>query len=155
GRYFSVIGVTVAIRNREVVSWDQPMIKPAQEGIIAFIVKRINGIYHFLVQAKLEPGNFDIIELAPTVQCLTGNYRTGLNEYSVPFLHEILNAPPHRIWYSAMQSEEGGRFFEEQNRNMIVEVDDELPAEAPPNYCWMTLHQLHTFMMFNNFLNIA
>lgn len=154
-RYFNVIGVRVSIRNREVVSWDQPMIKPAQEGILAFIVKRINGIHHFLVQAKLEPGNFDILELAPTVQCLTGNYRTGQNEYSVPFIGEILQAPPERIWYSVMQSEEGGRFFQEQNRNMIVEVGEEFPVQVPPNYCWMTLNQLHTFMLFNNYLNIA
>jgi oxidase EvaA len=54
-----------------------------------------------------------------------------------------------------MQSEEGGRFFEEQNRNMIVEVRDSFPIAVPDNYCWMTLPQLHTFMMFNNFLNIA
>jgi len=154
-RYFSVVGVRVSIRNREVVTWDQPMIKPAQEGLMAFIVKRINGIHHFLVQAKLESGNFDILELAPTVQCLTGNYRTGQNEYSVPFLGEVLQAPAERIWYSAMQSEEGGRFFEEQNRNMIVEVGNEFPVRVPANYCWMTLNQLHTFMMFNNYLNIA
>lgn len=31
-KYFSVIGVNVEIGNREVVSWDQPMIKPSQEG---------------------------------------------------------------------------------------------------------------------------
>jgi oxidase EvaA len=85
-KYFSVIGIDVKIGNREVKSWDQPMIKPAQEGIIGFIIRKINGVYHFLVQAKVEAGNFDILELAPTVQCLTGNYRTGVNEYSVPFI---------------------------------------------------------------------
>lgn len=37
-----------------------------------FYYKKINGVYHFLVQAKLECGNFDVMELAPTVQCLTG-----------------------------------------------------------------------------------
>lgn len=155
GRYFTVIGVSVSIGNREVVSWDQPMIRPAQEGILAFLVKRIGGVYHFLVQAKLEAGNFDVVEFAPTVQCLTGNYRVGESEYSVPFLSDVLNAAPEQIWYSAMQSEEGGRFFEEQNRNVIVEVGDSFPIAVPDNYCWMTLPQLHTFMMFNNFLNIA
>jgi oxidase EvaA len=154
-KYFSVIGVNVEIGNREVVSWDQPMIKPAQEGIIAFIVKSINGVYHFLVQAKLEAGNFDIIELAPTVQCLTGNYRTGLNDYSVQFINDVLQASPENIWYSAMQSEEGGRFFKEQNRNLIVEVGRDFPIDVPENYCWMTLNQLSTFIVFNNYLNIA
>jgi dTDP-4-dehydro-6-deoxy-alpha-D-glucopyranose 2,3-dehydratase len=154
-KYFSVIGVNIEIDNREVVSWDQPMVKPAQEGIIAFIVKPIKGVYHFLVQVKLEAGNFDILELAPTVQCLTGNYRTGLNEYSVPFINEVLDAPKDRIWYSAMQSEEGGRFYKEQNLNMIVEANDDFPIEVPENFCWMTLNQLLTFIRFNNYLNIA
>lgn len=154
-KYFSVIGVNVEIGNREVISWDQPMIKPAQEGIIAFLVKEINGVYHFLVQAKLEAGNYDILELAPTVQCLTGNYRTGENEYSVPFINEVLGATPDRIWISTYQSEEGGRFFKEQNLNRIVEVKDEFPIDIPENYCWMTLNQLLTFIKFNNYVNIA
>ncbi len=154
-KYFSVIGVQVEIGNREVKSWDQPIIKSAQEGIIAFIIRKINGIYHFLVQAKLEAGNFDIIELAPTVQCLTGNYRKGFNEYEVMFLEDVLNAKPENIWYSTWQSEEGGRFFREQNRNMIVEVGDEFPVEVPENYIWMTLNQMKVFIKYNNYLNIA
>lgn len=155
GKYFSVIGVRVSIDNREVVSWDQPMVKPAQEGLIAFIVRPVDGVFHFLVQAKLEAGNFDIIELAPTVQCLTGNYRTGYNEYSVPYINDVLNTKPENILYSSMQSEEGGRFYHEQNRNMIVKVDEDFPLEVEENYCWMTLNQILRFIEFNNYLNIG
>lgn len=72
-RYFRIIGVNVIIANREVASWCQPLVEPMQQGLCAFIIKKINGVYHFLVQAKLECGNFDVFELAPTVQCLTGN----------------------------------------------------------------------------------
>lgn len=154
-KYFDVIGVNVEIGNREVVSWDQPMVRSAQEGLIGFIVKRINGIYHFLVQAKLEAGNFDIVELAPTVQCLTGNYRKGENEYTIPYLEQVLNAPQEKIWYSSYQSEEGGRFFQEQNLNTIVEVDEDFPVEVEDNYCWMTLNQMISFVTYNNYLNIA
>lgn len=155
GKYFDVIGVRVEIGNREVVSWDQPMVQSAQEGLMGFIVKKINGIYHFLVQAKLESGNFDVVEMAPTVQCLTGNYRKGKNEYTIPYLEEVLNAPKEKIWYSSYQSEEGGRFFQEQNLNTIVEVGDEFPVEVDENYCWMTLNQMLSFVTYNNYLNIA
>ncbi|MCK5360722.1 MAG: NDP-hexose 2,3-dehydratase family protein, partial [Gammaproteobacteria bacterium] len=155
-KYFSVIPVRAEIGNREVQSWTQPMIKSAQEGIIAFIIKKINGVYHFLVQAKLEAGNFDIIELAPTVQCLTGNYRKGLSEYEPEFLNYVLQAGqnPARVRYSAMQSEEGGRFFREQNRNMIVEAPADFDENLPENFIWMTLNQLQLFIKFNNYLNI-
>lgn len=154
-KYFSVIGVDVSIGNREVTHWDQPMVKAAQEGIMGFLVKKINGIYHFLVQAKLECGNFDIVELAPTVQCLTGNYRNGQNEYSIPYIDNFLNADIKDIWYQAYQSEEGGRFFKEQNLNIIVEVHDDFSVEVEENYCWMTLNQMLCLVNYNNFLNIA
>lgn len=152
--YFSVIAVLVEIGNREVKSWTQPLVKAAQEGIIAFLLKKFNGVYHFLVQAKLEAGNFDILEMAPTVQCTTGNYRNVSSDKRPPFLDYVLNMQPEQIKYSAYQSEEGGRFYREQNRNMIIEVDDSFPLEIPDNYIWMTLNQLKQFIKYNNYLNI-
>lgn len=152
-KYFEVIPVKVAIEGREVTKWTQPMIKAKQEGICAFIIKRINGIFHFLVQGKVECGNFDIIEMAPTVQCLTGNYKeTGPGK--LPYLDYVLNAGQDQIIYDVMQSEEGGRFYREQNRNMIIEADDFIPLDTPDNYIWMTLLQIKKFVMFNNFFNI-
>lgn len=152
GRFFKVIAARVTISNREVSSWSQPLVKPAQDGLIAFVVKEIFGVLHFLVQAKLECGNFDILELAPTVQCLTGDYKRP--DYEIPFLDLVLEAPATAVRYDAMQSEEGGRFYQEQNRNMIVQVGDEFPVSVPENYTWMTLNQMNTFITFNNYLNI-
>lgn len=152
-KYFKVIAVNVEIGNREVVNWSQPMIEPAQEGLCAFVCKEINGLIHFIVQAKLECGNFDIIEFAPTVQCLTGNYRKT-DEGALPFLEFVINAKDDQIIFDVMQSEEGGRFFREQNRNMIVKADDNFSNDLPENYMWMTLNQLQIFLKFNNYLNI-
>lgn len=154
-KHFSVIGVNVSIENREVVSWDQPMIKPKSDGLIAFIIRPINGVYHFLVQGKMEPGNFDKIELAPTVQCIIENHKLYDGEYSIPFVKDILQAKKSNIIYDSMQSEEGGRFFKEQNRNVIVRVDDQFSIDLPENYFWMTLNQICRFMEFNNYVNIS
>lgn len=153
-KYFEVIAVNAEIGNREVATWTQPLVKSAQEGLIAFIIKKINGVYHFLVQAKMESGNFDIIELAPSVQCLTGNYRKGQNEYEVPYIDFVLNPEKYgaKVHYSTFQSEEGGRFYKEQNKNMIVEVYDDFDLDDKFN--WMTLNQIKTFIKFNNYLNI-
>ena len=151
-KYFKVIGVNVAISNREVSKWSQPLVQPMQQGICAFIMKKINGIYHFLIQAKLECGNYDIMELAPTLQCLTGNVFESKLKPS--FFDDVLSARKVNMVYDAMQSEEGGRFYQEQNRNMIVQVGDEFPIEIPDNFHWMTLGQINEFLRFNNFLNI-
>jgi len=154
GKYFEVIGVDVAITNREVSRWCQPLIKPVQEGICALVAKKIDGALHFLLQAKLEAGNLDIVELAPTVQCITGNYRPGKNEYQVPYLDYVLQATPSQIRHDVLLSEEGGRFFHSQNRYMVIEAGANFPDQLPDNYCWMTLNQIMRFMYFNNFLNI-
>lgn len=152
GRFFRAIWVDVEISNREVAHWQQPLIEPVREGIIAFIVKPIRGITHFLVQAKLECGNFDILEFAPTVQCITGRYDKP--EWDIPYLDYVLAARADQIRYDTRQSEEGGRFYHEQNRNLIIEADEDFPVECPENYQWMTLNQLLTFARFNNYLNI-
>ena len=152
-KYFRVIAVDVEIENREVATWTQPMIQPAQKGICAFVCKEINGVLHFAVQAKLECGNFDVIEFAPTVQALTGNYRlTGID--NLPFLKYVLNAPKEKVIFDTLQSEEGGRFYREQNRNLMVMADDSIGEELPENFIWMTLQQLLMFIRFNNYINI-
>lgn len=152
-KYFKIIAVDVSIENREVVNWMQPMVEPTQEGLCAFVVKEINGVFHFAVQAKLESGNFDIVEMAPTVQCLTGNYReTGIGK--LPFLDYVLNCSKENIVYDTIQSEEGGRFYKEQNRSMIVVADETFGIDLPENYIWISLNQLYTFIKFNNYLNI-
>ena len=150
--YFKVVGVKVTISSREVASWSQPLVQPQQQGLCAFIIKDIGSIPHFLVQAKLECGNYDVMELAPTVQCLTGKYNTSTE--TLPFLSYVLNAPKNQVLFDTLQSEEGGRFYHEQNRNMLIKVGDDFPIEVPDNYRWMTLNQLFSFLKFNNFLNI-
>ena len=151
-QFFRVIWVDVEISNREVTAWQQPLVEPVREGIIAFVVKRIHGVHHFLVQAKLECGNFDVLEFAPTVQCITGSYANSLKV--LPYLEYVLTARADQIRYDTRQSEEGGRFYREQNRNLIIEADENFPVECPENYQWMTLNQLLMFARFNNYLNI-
>ena len=148
-KYFKIIAVEVSIGNREVSRWTQPMIEPAQEGICAFVCKEINGVLHFAVQAKLECGNFDIIEFAPTVQCLTDNYR-NYNSSDIPYLDYVLNIEREKIILDNLQSEEGGRFYKEQNRNMIVVAGDEISDILPENFIWMTLNQLNSFIKFKS-----
>jgi len=152
-KYFKIIAVDVEISNREVINWSQPMVQPAQDGLCAFVCKEIDGILHFAMQAKLECGNHDIIEFAPTVQTLTGDYQ-NTKENTLPFLDYILNIEKGKIYFDTLQSEEGGRFYKEQNRNLIVIAGDEISNTLPPNFIWMTLNQIHVFLKFNNYLNI-
>ncbi len=150
GKYFEVMGVHAEVGKREVAVWDQPLVKQVDEGLVGFLVKEIGGVWHLLVQAKVEPGNLDVLAMAPTVQCITGSYKKM--EYPVPYIDWFIGSGT--VHYDTLQSEEGGRFYHEQNRYMLVEVGDDFPLAVSDFYCWMTFYQLKQFILFNNYVNI-
>lgn len=154
-KFFRVIGVNVTISNREVAQWCQPIVQPMQEGLCVLLAKRINGVIHFLLQAKVECGNFDVVEFAPTIQCLTGDYRAVTPEKRPMFVTEFTEGRIRGAYiFDAMQSEEGGRFYHEQNRNVVFVLEEDEVIDIPENFIWLTLGQIKEFLRYNNNLNI-
>ena len=51
-------------------------------------------------------------------------------------------------------SEEGGRFYHEQNQNVIIEIEKNEVGELPEDYFWMTYADLNKVIQFNNCVNI-
>ena len=152
-RYFRVLGVNVTIANREVSTWCQPIVQPMQEGLCVLFAQKRNGIIHFLLQAKVECGNFDVVEFAPTIQCLTGDFRTVAQPPT--FVRAFLDGHiKGHVLFDTKQSEEGGRFYHEQNRNVILLLDDDVDLKCPDNFIWLTLGQIKEFLRYNNYLNI-
>jgi oxidase EvaA len=151
GAPFSVIQMHVETNCREVEMWDQPIVSSRGEGLIGFLCQRRAGVLHFLVQARAEAGLFDGIELTTTVQCDPGfDFRNGCRT-NHQFL-EFFDAPdPGMIRASVRQSEEGGRFFQDQNRYVVLEADESESLTIPDNYCWMTLGQMKAMPRFNHF----
>lgn len=152
--FFRVLGVHIMIENREVATWCQPIIQSMQEGLCVLFLKKIHGVIHLLIQAKIECGNFDVVELAPTIQCLTGNFlkeMDGLPYYLDDFSSgEIIE----RVLFDTRQSEEGGRFYHDQNRYVICLIKEDVNFDLPDNFNWLTLGQTKDFLRFNNYFNI-
>ncbi len=149
-RFFSIMAVSVNVGSREVAHWAQPLLTSDSYGIAGFIIKKIKNIFHFLVQAKVEAGNCDVIELAPTIQCSSIEGMVQQKE-KPPFFDFFINAEPDQVKYSTIQSEEGGRFYCLQNRYMLIEVDETRLAEVPENYMWMTLDQMMELVKYGYF----
>jgi len=61
-------------------------------------------------------------------------------------------APSDVLW-SATLSEEGGRFYRQQNRYMIVRANH-LPAEEPAGFKWLSPKQLRGLATADNFVNV-
>lgn len=147
GKYFKVLAVKIQADNREVDSWDQPIIKQRHEGRIGLLGTEINGQLHFLAQLKLEPGLYDLIEFAPTVQYIEENHPIDAQP---PFVNLFES---DKSVYSAKQSEEGGRFYRECSINMIGHIEKERVADKP-GYIWLTLMQLKEMVQFQQLLNV-
>lgn len=153
GRYFRVMSVRVEANTREVHRWDQPLVRAVERGLIALIVKRIDGTLHALVRGNIEPGNLDAVLVGPTVQCALG-YERMTDRRSWPrFVDVILNAPPGTVRYSAVQSEEGGRFYHMENDYRIVEIASDELDDVPDDYLWITLRQLNELLRYG-FVNV-
>ncbi|MDI6736017.1 MAG: NDP-hexose 2,3-dehydratase family protein [bacterium] len=148
--FFTIIALSIQAGTREVFNWTQPLLKSTSCGLIGFITKKINGILHFLIQAKVEPGNMDIIDLAPTVSCSEPEFRLQQLP-ALPFLDILMNIPEDKIRYSTIQSEEGGRFYHFQNKSLIVELDESTNLDLPENYIWMTFGQIMKFVRYGYF----
>ena len=155
GGFFEVIGVKVSNTfDREVgkKGWTQPMIGKNPGGILGILMKRINGIPHYLLQAKAEPGNIGKLQLSPTLQATTSNLlkaHGGIRPKFSEYFDEPKNA---KIIYAKWQSEDGGRFHLKSNYNMIVEVDEHEELDIPDSFIWVTLYQIKQLLKIENFV---
>ena len=126
--FFEIIGVKVSNTfDREVgkEGWTQPMIAKNPGGILGILMKKINGIPHYLLQAKAEPGNIGKLQLSPTLQATTSNLLKAHGGKRPLFAEHFNESNNLKIIYAKWQSEDGGRFHLKSNYNMIVEIKED------------------------------
>jgi dTDP-4-dehydro-6-deoxy-alpha-D-glucopyranose 2,3-dehydratase len=153
--FFDVVAVSVEAASREVVSWTQPLFRPAGTGIAAFLLNRIDGVPHLLAHARVEGGLRDSVEIAPTVQRIPSNYTDVPAGERPPYLDLVLDADPSRVHYEAVHSEEGGRFLDAVSRYLIVETPPSMSLhDVPPGYFWVTPEQLFLLIEQGHCVNV-
>jgi oxidase EvaA len=152
GKFFSVVGLRVDTDRGWDASWAQPVISQPEVGILGILVKEFDGIVHFLMQAKMEPGNVNTIQLSPTVQATRSNY-TGVHRgRGIPFIEYFTPDGDGRVLVDALQSEQGAWFLNKRNRNVIVEVTGDVPEHE--DFCWLTLGQIRRLLHEDNLVNM-
>ncbi|MGW5276734.1 NDP-hexose 2,3-dehydratase family protein [Streptomyces sp. NPDC004044] len=154
GHHFTLIAAEIRATNREVTHWSQPLLAPAEQGLAAFLVRRVAGVPHLLAHARSEAGVLNVAELGPTVQCQPAHAQSLPAEARPRYLDLVLGAPRERILFDAVQSEEGGRFHHADNRYLLVEVGDEFPLDVPEEFIWVTEDQLGGLLQHGNYVNI-
>ncbi len=131
---------------------EQPIIIQPEIGYLGIICREIEGVIHFLMQAKIEPGNINCVQISPTIQATKSNF-TRAHGGKLPTYFELFeHSERYEVIYDQIQSEQATRFYKKRNRNMIMIVNDEF--EIYPNFKWMTLGQIKKLMEIDNLVNM-
>lgn len=155
GQHFRIVGMSVSATSREVSTWSQPMLEPVSRNVVVLLCQRRSGVLHVLVQAMVQPGLIDRMELAATIH-LSSQLRPVSQPGSPerPPLAEYVDAPADWVRLNASQSEDGGRFLGADTTHLVLEVPEDHLVEAPENYRWMTLELLNCLIRTGYYLNI-
>lgn len=152
GKFFSVRGLRVRNAPGAVPEWDQPIIHQPEVGILGILVKEFDGVPHCLMQAKMEPGNHNRVQISPTVQATRSNYTRVHGGRPVPYLDFFRNVSRHQILADVLQSEQGSWFYRKRNRNIIVETRDDV--ELLDGFYWLSVGQLHALLSSPDLVNM-
>ncbi|MDR0483053.1 MAG: NDP-hexose 2,3-dehydratase family protein [Cellulomonadaceae bacterium] len=150
GSFFTVAGLRQTAPDGSV--HEQPVILQPEIGFLGFLAMERRGVLHFLVQAKIEPGNINKVQLSPTIQATKSNFTQAHGGKRPMFLEYFLDVDPDAIMVDQIQSEQSSRFFKKRNRNIIVVLDEE--PEVTDQFRWMTLGQIKALMHYDNLVNM-
>ena len=137
---------------KEELITEQPVIVQNEIGFLGILTCKIEGTWHYLMQAKIEPGNVNVVQISPTLQATKSNF-TGAHGGRIPaYLEYFLEADPDKLIVDQIQSEQSSRFLKKRNRNVIVSVDSPLPETD--SHKWMSLRQIKELMHYDNLVNM-
>lgn len=135
--FFTIEGIKGKLDRKNV---EQPIIIQNEVGYLGFITKIFDGKLFFLVQAKIEPGNVNKVQLSPTIQATESNFQKKHGGKEPPYLSYFKDVSDYTVIYDGVQPEQCSRFYQKYNRNVIILVDGEV--EVLPRYKWASLYEI-------------
>lgn len=143
GKFFQIVGIKVkGAKDREVLSWTQPIMKQHECGILGILCKKLDGIMHYLIWAKFEPGSLVNPQLSPTLQATFSNLSRAHGGKKPRFSEYFENGGKGKIIVNVEHVEDPSRFYLKTNRCMIVEIPEDEKIEVPEDFIWLTLPQI-------------
>ena len=148
-KHFELVGVKASIGSREVSSWYQPIVKDNVPKTYVFLIKEINKTPHIAVQAVEEDFSWSGPELGPSLHSIDSQ------SMLLEKLRDLgITSKQYRVIYDKLQSEEGGRFLEQKNRYMLIDLDNSVEVKMTDRFRWMTLYQLKKMTSLECSVNI-
>jgi len=140
GKDFSVRQFAVTSSEREVASWDQPLLASEREGRAVLLCREEQGVLRFLFRARPEIGFKERFQLGPTLQ-----------DPGDGFLPTSPIPDEGRVLLTTLHSEEGGRFFRCVHRYTIRRIEGDGPPGS--DILPMTLAQVRRLIRSPGFFS--
>jgi len=149
--FFSIKAFIIKCKNK--ITY-QPLIVQKENGIIGINKKKKDNKDYYLLQAKIEPGNINGIQISPTVQATKSNYLRKHGGKKTLFLNFFIKTNNQlKIISKKKLSEQGSRFLKKKNWNILIEAKNPLITNKD-NYRWLTRDNLKYLANKKNILNM-
>jgi len=132
--FFKIVGIKVE-SNFYKKNWYQPIIVQNEVGILGIIKNKKTKKY--LLQAKVEPGNINKLQLAPTVQATKSNYSRVHGGKKVAHVNYFLKIKKIENYN---QSEQGFRYLNKFNSNILINVSKKINHDK--NFYWFSKNEI-------------
>jgi len=159
GEFFVVQGVRISHTEfREAgKGWDQPILTQVDYdgGILGIIRKRIGGVPHYLIEAKAEPGNYEKVQMSPTVQATFSNLKQAHGGRIPSYAEYFLDSAGHgaAVLYDQWMSEDGGRLHLKRNKGMLIELPEGHNIAIKEGFFWISMWQIKQCLLENAWVN--
>ena len=152
GSFFQITGIRQRRKDDGSIIGEHPIIIQDEIGFLGIMCCKIEGVWHYLMQAKIEPGNVNTVQISPTIQATKSNFQRKHGGKAPMFLDYFLEMKPENILVDQLQSEQSSRFLCKRNRNVILMTDE--PVRETDYHRWMTLRQIKELMKIDNLINM-
>ena len=133
-KFFKIVGLRIKSNFYKKRNWDQPIIVQNEIGILGIIKNSEN--HKYLLQAKVEPGNINKIQISPTVQATKSNYSRIHGGKNIPYLKYFLRKNKN----FSLQTEQAFRYFNKKNSNILTHVSKKINIDK--NFKWFSKKEI-------------
>ena len=145
-KFFRIAGIRIQSNFYNKKSWDQPIIVQNEIGILGIIKNKKTNKY--LLQAKVEPGNINKIQISPTVQATRSNYSRIHGGKTIPFLKYFLR----RNKNFSLQTEQAFRYYNKKNSNIFTYVNKKIDIDE--KFRWFSKIEIFNLLKEKNLINM-
>ena len=145
-KFFKITGIRIRSNFYNKKNWDQPIIVQNEIGILG-VIKNIKT-NKYLLQAKVEPGNINKIQISPTVQATRSNYSRIHGGKTIPYLKYFKRKNKN----FSLQTEQAFRYYNKKNSNIITYVSKKIDKDE--KFKWFSKIEIFNLLKEKNLINM-